>query len=152
VGGTQRIKNYTLHLKDVLEFPDAPLPIPYVDLLTCSVPTYHRGKASRHARENLASATSGVMPTRPSGPYHGKEEFTLSSVSSDDPDSELPAALEAVDLEFDQVRTAPSVGGQSAVRPLLSTMCFFTYLPAHNSPRACGMVNQEGNLIASTAM
>jgi hypothetical protein len=105
MGGTQRVRNFTLHLKEVLDFPDAPVPIPYVDLLTCSIPTYHRGKASRHARENLASATMGVLPSRPSGSYPGKEEFKLSSVSSDDAVSELPGALEAVDLAVDQVRT-----------------------------------------------
>jgi hypothetical protein len=102
------VKNWTLHLKDVLEFPDALLPIPYVDLLTCSVPTYHRGKATRSARENLASATNGVLPSKQgAGPYHDQQEFRLSSVSSgDDPDSEVQAALEAVELDCGEVRPA----------------------------------------------
>lgn len=95
------MKNFTLHLKDVLDIPDASVPIPYVDLLACSVPTYHRGKAPRNSHENLASATSGVMPSKQTpGPYHGgKEQFRLSTVSSNDVDSELPAAeLDAAEV------------------------------------------------------
>lgn len=92
-------------MKDVLAFPEASIPIPYVDLLACSVPSYHRGKANKPgSRQNLASATSGVMPSKQnSNPYNGKEEFRLSSVSSDDTENEIAHVLEAVELDCEQV-------------------------------------------------
>ena len=103
------MRNWTLHLKDVLDIPDASLPIPYVDLLPCSVPTYHRGKAAKNAREHLRSATTGVLPSKPTptpGPYHGKEEFRLSSVSVSTEDDEHPGVLEAVELDAAEVCTS----------------------------------------------
>lgn len=114
-GGTQRVRNFTVHLKDVLDIPDAALPIPYVDLLSCSVPSYHRGKANRHSRENLASATSGVMPSKPApGPYHGgKEEFRLSSVSTDTAEYDVPGVMEAEELDAAVVCTPPPSSSSS---------------------------------------
>jgi hypothetical protein len=89
------VKNWTLHLQQLLDIPDSDVPVPYVDLLCCSVPGYRRGSVTY--RENLASATHGIFPSKGS-PYHGQEEFATSAVSSEDPDTQVAVELNASEV------------------------------------------------------
>lgn len=97
-GGTQRILNFTRHLSEIVDFPDADVPIPYVDLLYVALPQYRSGSTGKKVRAD--SDTCGAI----SGAAEFREEFAASALESGAADKAVEdAAADEVDLSGSQV-------------------------------------------------
>ena len=171
-----KCKHWTHHLQEVLAFPNATVPVPYVDVLWSDLPMY-RNKASEAKDASLSTVCGAIHPIRSSSSLagsstSGEEEIEIDALQLDtgnvaddvdqededaepeqQPDGNLPE-LEDMLASQSRISLSPSVADSNAVvlQHVAAVEPTLSPLPPATNPVEAAVQNPEAVALESIAL